>query len=108
MKTGTQLISEERERQITKEDWRAEHDDAHVEAELAAAAVCYAENAIVTNNTTMFDTRFMGVPKRWPWEKESWKPSYTDPIRDLVKAGALIAAEIDRLQREKERISQSP
>jgi len=35
----------------------------------------------------------------WPWGKEWWKPS--DRRRDLVKAGALIAAEIDRLDRAK-------
>lgn len=34
----------------------------------------------------------------WPWDEEWWKPS-EDPVRNLVKAGALIAAEIDRLQR---------
>jgi hypothetical protein len=34
----------------------------------------------------------------WPWDEKWWKPS-TNPIRNLVKAGALIAAEIDRLQR---------
>jgi hypothetical protein len=33
----------------------------------------------------------------WPWNDDDWKPS-PDPIRNLVKAGALIAAEIDRLQ----------
>lgn len=36
-------------------------------------------------------------PPGWPWAWW-WKPS--TEIRDLVKAGALIAAEIDRLQRE--------
>jgi hypothetical protein len=39
-------------------------------------------------------------PDDWPWDWRFWKPS-VDPIRDLVKAGALIAAEIDRLQRKK-------
>jgi len=39
------------------------------------------------------------VMSLWPWGSEWWKPS-KDPIRDLVKAGALIAAEIDRLQKE--------
>ncbi len=41
---------------------------------------------------------------QWPedWEAEAWKPS-ADPVRNLVKAGALIAAEIDRLQRASER-----
>lgn len=33
---------------------------------------------------------------RWPWAREDWKPD-ENPIRNLVKAGALIAAEIDRL-----------
>ena len=33
----------------------------------------------------------------WPWAKKWWKPS-DDPVRNLVKAGALIAAEIDRLE----------
>ena len=36
------------------------------------------------------------IPFGWPWGQAWWKPS-TDPIRNLVKAGALIAAEIDRL-----------
>lgn len=31
----------------------------------------------------------------WPWEPEAWKPS--TPLRDLAKAGALDAAEYDRL-----------
>lgn len=34
----------------------------------------------------------------WPFDASWWKPS-NDPIRNLIKAGALIAAEIDRLQR---------
>ncbi len=40
---------------------------------------------------------------QWPedWEAEVWKPS-ADPVHNLVKAGALIAAEIDRLQRASE------
>jgi hypothetical protein len=40
-----------------------------------------------------------GPLHRWPWEPEGWKPS-DDPIRNLVKAGSLIAAEIDRLLAE--------
>ena len=34
----------------------------------------------------------------WPWRNEDWKPS-NDRVVNLVKAGALIAAEIDRLER---------
>lgn len=40
------------------------------------------------------------IPKFWPWERKWWKPSQ-DQVRNLVKAAALIAAEIDRLQRLK-------
>lgn len=38
------------------------------------------------------------MPDGWPFGQDWWKPS-NDPIRNLVKAGALIAAEIDRLHR---------
>jgi len=37
------------------------------------------------------------VPPIWPWEKSWWKPTPNDRVKELVKAGALIAAEIDRL-----------
>jgi hypothetical protein len=39
-------------------------------------------------------------PLAWPWAEKWWKPS-EDQVRNLVKAGALIAAEIDRIQRLK-------
>ena len=39
-----------------------------------------------------------GILRLWPWSDKWWKPS-DDPVRNLVKAGALLAAEIDRLQR---------
>lgn len=95
MKTGAQLITEERARQISAEGWDAGHDDEHDEGQMCAAAECYAEAAElqVGGITHVSDT-----PKYWPWEYQWWKPS-ADPVRNLVKAGALIAAEIDRLQR---------
>jgi len=39
------------------------------------------------------------IPFNWPWEDRFWKPTPNDRVRELVKAGALIAAEIDRVQR---------
>lgn len=42
MKTGIELIAEERERQITKEGWTPEHDAEHKNGELANAAAVYA------------------------------------------------------------------
>lgn len=99
MKTGIQLISAERKRQITKENWSLHHDDAHTRKQMANAAVSYIEAHAHPDTYSLK----MGKPQKpcseWPWAKFWWKPSI-DPIRNLVKAGALIAAEIDRLQRK--------
>ena len=86
---GATLIARERARQISKEKWSPRHDDTHVNHELAWAARCYA----------VPHTDEQSMPHgEWPWKSQWWKPS-NDPVRNLVKAGALIAAEIDRVQR---------
>lgn len=95
---GCQLIAQERKRQIEVEEWTTEHDDSHDEGELAKAAACYAlppgrRDCIVSGS--IGDC----LDLLWPWDDEWWKPTPDDRIRELVKAGALIAAEIDRLQR---------
>lgn len=95
--SGSELIAEERAEQIRR--WGDSHDDEHDGRELWDAARCYLAAARFAD---MFgrpmDTSSLGQEGYWPWEAESWKPS-DEPIRNLVKAGALIAAEIDRLQR---------
>lgn len=79
----------ERARQITAEGWTAAHDDGHRDGELAIAASCYANPA---------SPRWKGgVPGNWPWRNKWWKPK--DRRSDLVRAGALIIAEIERLDR---------
>lgn len=93
MKEGAELIADERRRQIDAEGWTPEHDDAHKHGELVEAAECYSYAA---------RTGTLHPPRGWPWEPSWWKPT-GNPVRDLVKAGALIAAEIDRLQREQQR-----
>jgi hypothetical protein len=90
---GAELIAIERQRQVAVEGWTPEHDDIHLQGELAEAARCYC-SLVVTKSTRL--------PIFWPWSHSWWKPS-DDPIRNLVKAGALIAAEIDRLQRREGR-----
>ncbi len=104
MKTGVELIAEERQRQIEK-GFTQEHDAKHEVWEYVAAANCYSVAANVSNSTEFFRTEaekliLEGIRREWPWDKESFKP--TTSLRDLVKAGALIAAAIDRLQTEKE------
>jgi hypothetical protein len=93
--TGIERIAAERERQLAKEGWTPEHDDSHTSKELARAAGCYVLDYTQRGN----------LGYAWPWwDKERmnaqfWKPTPSDPIRQLEKAGALIAAEIDRLLR---------
>jgi hypothetical protein len=94
-KTGAGLIAAERQRQIDQEGWSAEHDAQHAKGDLAIAAACYALDGISPLERLAF---FPRVPVIWPWHPDLWKP--TDRIMDLVKAGALIAAEIDRLEQE--------
>lgn len=89
MKSGVDLIQEERARHSTEEGWTTEHDDRYRAGELRAAAICYAAINITSRSP---------MSAAWPWGHEWWKPS-DDPVRNLVKAGALIAAEIDRTQR---------
>lgn len=88
--SGAEAIVVERWRQITVEGWGSEHDAQLDQGELIAGAVAYALNAYGQ----------IEAERWWPFNPERFKPS--DPtvagrIRDLVKAGAMIASEIDRL-----------
>lgn len=96
---GVELIAAERERQINVEGWTANHDVQHDEGELSCAGYLYAMIASAQCRWNNPEIEF-AVPAAWPWADNWWKPS-DDPIRNLVKAGALIAAEIDRLIRLK-------
>ena len=89
----------ERRRQIEAEGWTPQHDDNHDAGELASAASAYALAAADeldprSRGAGAYPTRLPGM---WPWDCDSWKPD--DPRRMLVKAGALILAEIERLDR---------
>jgi hypothetical protein len=88
----------ERERQKTVERWSKEHDDQHVNGELARAAACYAYEAGRTDYQRDIDGN--EPPMMWPWSAEWWKP--TNRRRDLIKAGAMILAEIERIDRAKQ------
>lgn len=94
---GAGLIAIERNRQITEENWDDGHDDEHDQGQMADAAACYAINPRNREMAKWHPTR--GRPAHWPWDDEWWKPCPDDRIHELVKAGALIAAEIDRLLR---------
>ena len=74
-------IAAERERQKSVEGWTPEHDDNHRNGEMAYAAAKYISPVI----------------NPWPFERKWWKPKTRR--YDLVRAAALIVAEIERLDR---------
>lgn len=92
LSTAAQDVLAERNRQITAEGWTPAHDDEHGFGEMAAAAGFYALHAHDPERSKKFT-----APQRWPWDFKWWKPG--PARRMLVKAGALILAEIERLDR---------
>lgn len=90
----------ERNRQVAQEGWTEEHDDEHTQAEIAQAAACYALAGTSADEAQYIHGRWKDVRDLfWPrsWTRAWWKP--TNRRRNLVKAGALILAEIERLDR---------
>jgi len=110
---GAEEIARERRRQMALqapgEAWTAEHDDEHTGGTMAAAAACYAAPYAIACIRLPDGLRECDG---WPWDAE-WDKRMRRPlprggddpvfitirIRELAKAGALIAAEIDRLYR---------
>lgn len=88
MKAGVELIAEERQRQIEQEGYTAEHDSQHNANEFVLAAKAYIDCNFP--KTHPIDT--------WPWLSDGFKPK--DYISNLKRAGALIAAAIDKMQVE--------
>ncbi len=114
---GAERIAAERRRQVEEEGYSAEHDDEHDSGQLASAAVCYATPRRLYEKEDHATGTSFDDP--WPWEDRSdarWgkgedarNPGNVPPdpktytaaerVDLLVKAGALVAAEIDRLLR---------
>lgn len=83
-------VMAERRRQV-EIGRKPEHDDTYTDGQLAQAAAAYG---LVAAGWEPKAAREI-----WPkfWDFSWWKPR--DPRRNLVKAGALIIAEIERLDR---------
>jgi hypothetical protein len=91
---GAAIIAAERHRQIDVEGWSHDHDDRHSGGELLRAAIAYLEAGY--GQVRGRDVKSL-PPMGWPFEQSWWKPK--DAERNLARAGAFIAAEIDRLRR---------
>lgn len=83
---GALQITIERRRQVIIEGYDKAHDHLESVDTLSMAAASYA---IVDMDEQQSKTW-------WPWSSVHYKPK--DRLRNLVRAGALIAAAIDRLQ----------
>jgi hypothetical protein len=80
----------ERRRQVDQEGWTSTHDDKYRHCELARAAATYA---LCSDPEQLM----LCGARTWPWRLDWWKRSTYR--RDLIKSGALILAEIERLDR---------
>lgn len=115
--SGAELIARERQRQIEKEGFTPEHDSQHIEAELAYAAICYAnpkrkylkkreEGSLDAPLVTLPDGpegpgEYYVLPETyWPFHIKEWKPVLSSRLREIAKAGAMLAAEGDRIRRQ--------
>lgn len=92
---GVTAIAQERRRQIEGERFDPTADQQYHQGELAKAAACYVMRVALREDE---DPDATAVPSLWPWARCWWKPK--DRRSNLVRAGALIAAELDRMDRE--------
>ena len=86
MKTGLEQITEERVKQIGKYGYTSFHDAGYKNKELLFGALAYLNAAIYGEAVGKED---------WPFEQIYWH--YEGYVECLKKAGAFIAAELDRL-----------
>lgn len=97
-------IEAERIRQIEVEGFTSAHDDTHDVRNLARAAEAYVSH--YAGRTWVVGDKDLGLetyqaeepPDAWPWEPELWKPK--NPRRDLIRAIALLVAEVERIDRQ--------
>lgn len=104
-------IGNERARQIGIEGWTPQHDDRHRDKSLALAAALYA-SPIPLQSVEITSDGAVHTKDPWPWRNldvdpqsrsaatKGWdKRRKHDYRRRLIIAGALIVAEIERLDR---------
>src|SRR4051812_8092071 len=94
---AAQDVIAERERQQSVEGWTLQRDDNFTHGEIAGAAACYLMHGLKIRNEDLRARVGHMVRDMFPWAAHWWKPK--DHRIDLVRAGALILAEIERLDR---------
>lgn len=97
MSDAARDVLAERARQVSREGWTPEHDDAHACGEIAAFAAVYAMPEGARDWPT--EETGYGATLSEALTPDGWQPKFGDRRRDLVKAGALTLAEIERIDR---------
>lgn len=97
---GIEFIARERRRQIEEEGYSTGRDSKYTGNQLAYAAICYILPDEARHLKFNEDGLKTLIQILWPWGSKWWKPTPEDRIKELSKAGALIAAEIDRLNNQ--------
>lgn len=111
--SGAERIAAERQRQVDSEGYAPEHDDVHKGHQLAAAASVYAlpehlrqSLGVHIAGRTVWSFVQEVWPRGWRRKQRAGLQLYVGKVADwqdrqseLVRAGALCAAEIDRIQR---------
>ena len=108
MKTGIELITIERMEQIGKHGWTLGHDKKHDDGSLIRAAISCAADTVVYEKDRYANAIQFTVVKENKWQLplkyngnvllNNCEASEEERIHQLKVAGALIAAEIDRIQ----------
>ncbi len=84
-------VLKERQRQVQEEAYGYRQDDTYRNNELVNAAICYADSNLWYEPGK--------PPDKWPWAGGFFKPK--SRRENLVRAAALLIAEIERLDRAK-------
>ena len=96
-------IHDERESQIFGHGFDRAGDDQYTRNQLPLAAAAYlVHGSMAARSRWEFAGGHMRlVPGAWPhdWDALHFKPNPEDRRRDLVKAAALVVAEIERIDR---------
>jgi len=100
MRDAIQDVFNERQRQKIVEGYTTERDDNYTHNEMTSAAVGYAQHVVRrgwVHSSHIENYQSEACPSIWPWDEKYWKPK--SPREDLVRAAALIIAEIERIDR---------
>lgn len=100
-------VINERNRQVNTEHYSPEEDDDYTQNELLRASVSYSNHALARgwihgSQTQPNAYQAEDAPDEWPFDLDFWKPK--SPRQDLVRAAALIIAEIERIDRKAEKL----